>query len=119
MSDVLKMKNAEKTKQDLIRAGIKAQWDNNAVDVSPDFFAYVDAIKNKEGFEHLYEWIMESAIGEIGVNLDDNSFYVVAAEDVEHNAYFRYFITDWLAGYGIVSYKENSMKNCKLEYKEL
>jgi len=105
-----------KTEKDLISLGVKAQWDNNAVDVSSAFFAYVDAVKDKEGFEHLYDWVMESAIGEIGINLDDYSFYVVGPEDAPHTTYFRKFITDWLAGYGIMKYRENSMKNSKAEY---
>ena len=110
------MENVVRTKQDLIRAGTKAKWDKNAIDVSPVFFAYVDAVKNNVGYEHLYEWVMENAIGEIGINLKDGTFYVVGPEDVEHTAYFRKFVTDWLVRYGITKYCENSIRNSKKEY---
>jgi len=104
------------TKQDLLNAGEKARWDKNAVDVSPVFFAYVDAVKNKTGYEHLYEWIRNNAIGEIGISHENDSFYVVGAEDVEHTAYFRKFVTSWLTDYGIETYCENSMNNSKKDY---
>jgi hypothetical protein len=59
-------------------------------------------------FKPLRDWVKKRvAIGEIGINLDTGVFYIVGAEDVEHTAYYRSFIENWLAGYGITEYCEN------------
>ena len=93
------------TIHEMLTAGRKAEYSDNGVDVLVPFINYIEANLHKKEFALANEFIDVDAITELGIDLNDNTFYVIGNEETAHPDCLHDVICNWLASYGITEEK--------------